>query len=516
MAHHCTYSDCILWDCKKKQFYRSVTAHGLDNKKQERSLEILKIYESGLTYGRNLTFSYLGGYCVSFPGEKERYKYHNDSYYVVEEEFEEIGWECNIYVRSSEINTHYILRHDPSLKYLLQKFKGDQNEILLKLIAMYRKYPEIEPLVEIGQYNLALDKRLHKLTKNKKMEVINFVKNNLNDNHLFDLNKIFTCLKNNIKYKFYENFIKCKDDKELFNYLTKQNQEYSFYQDYKNMAIAAGHNFLEDYWKFPKSLAKAHEKVMKECKAIEDLQDKITNEQFKIVSEKLKKQEKIIDGNHYYIVQDSDDFKKHAKALNQCLVTAGYMNKIIKQKSILIFINDSQNNAVGTVEIDYNKKILQAYGNEKNRGNCLLPKEIMDSVKNYILSLKITKYKFHYTLPKNCYFKGLYNEDKSFNGMEFKEGKVYQTQYDDTTIIKNGSKCLGTDKVYHFCATIDNVKRWVQNPAAYALIEALGPIVKKNTALGSNCIKIKKIFTLTDIAKFLLGNHQTPEEICLV
>ena len=377
---------------------------------------------------------------------------------------------------------------------------------------MYRKYPEIEPLVEINQIKLALDKRLHKLTKSKRKEVINYVKNNAKQEVEFDLSKLFTCIKHNIAYKHAKKFTDCKGNHDLFHYLVKQDKDLSFYEDYKKMAIKAGHNLQDDYWKYPKSLTEAHDKVLEECKRIDNAMDLVLNEQFEIVAHALKKQEKVIDGNHYYIVQEVKDFINQAETLKQCLITAGYMDKFVKQESILIFIKDSNDKPIGTVEIDYKKKILQAYGNERDRNNCLLSDEIQKAVKQYISSLKVRKHKFTYKLPKNCYFKGLYDGDKSFNGMEFVEGKTYSTEYDDQTILKGDSKCIASDKVFHFCDSIQNVIEWVNHPCAYAIVEALGAVVKRGTAYGSNRIKIRKITTIEDIAKSLLSVDKAVSE----
>ncbi len=512
MAHRCTYEDRLIFDDELNQFYRLVTA-----KWKDRTLDVIKIYEDGKFYVRNLIYSYLAGYLVEFPGEKARYRYASGSYIVEEEEFEEVHWNCNVYAETRFVDKKYIVLRDPSLKYLITKYKGDRNDELLKIIAMYRKYPEIEPLVEIGQCKLALDNRLHKLTKIKKIEVINFVRENITDGQVFDLSKVFTCIKNNIRYKHYETFIKCKDgckdDNDLFKYLIKQGQEYSFYEDYKKMAIKAGHNFDDEYWKHPKSLVKAHDKVLEECKNIDDALDLIISNQFEIVAEKLKKQEQVIDGNHYYIVQSYEDFCNQANSLKQCLIIAGYMNKFIKQESVLIFIKNAKNEPLGTVEIDYKKKILQAYGNEYDRSNCRLPSEILEAVNKYIKGIKISKHKFTYKLPQNCFYKGLYDDDKSFNGVEFKEGKIYQTVYDDKTIIKTGSKCLASDKVYHFCKTVDDVKGWVINPYAFAIVEPLGPVVQNGTAFGSNKIKIRKIASQKDIARIMLSVNKSVKEV---
>lgn len=498
MGHKCTYSDKLVYDSNEKQFYRSITAYWKD-----KTLEIAKIYEDGRAFGRYLTFTYCGGYCIDFPGEKVRSRYSRETYIIEEDdEFEQIWWNFNLWVGSSNIDKEYIVEQDPSLKYLISKFNGTRNDILLPIIATYRNYPEIEPLVEMGLYKLASDKRLHKLSKAKKKEVINFVKDNYVEGIEMELTKIFTCVKNKIKYSFYDTFISCKDESDLFKYLVKQNQTYTYYVDYKEMAIKAGHDFNQEYWKYPKNLVEAHNKVMAECKNIDDANDAILAAQFNLVSSDISKNYiKIIEGYTFYIPSDYKDFARQAEELKQCLITGGYVKKMIEQKSILIFIKEGEKR-IGTIEIDYKKKILQAYGNESDRKNCTLSKEIMDFAKLYIGDLKLRKKK--YKANPKVFYKGLYSDDKSFNGLSFETNKIYDTGYPDNVINEFGSKCMTTNKVFHFCKTFDDVKGWVTNPSTYAIVEALGPVVNKGTAYGSNKIKIKKIMTLNDVARALL------------
>lgn len=514
MGHHCSYSSRI--EILNDKIVYMLTAYYKDKSEDVYYEELV----SGKQCGRYIRFNYIAGYLVDFPGEKV--KFYGGNYIQKIEDFEEYC-EMNPFVgihnNNQKKDLELIQSIHPDLKYFLKKFyQSSYREIdhkeLFKVIRQYWKHPEIEPLIQYNQLAIAMNNNLYRLSSKKLKEVIQFIKENWEKYPSMNLKDVLCSIKNKIPYKLVDTFRKCKENPELFQYLLKQKESIVFYEDYIRMVKKAGHNLEDRYWKYPNHLRKAHAKVVEECKNIDNALNVILNAQFEIVANKLKRNEKIIGGNHYYIVQDFKDFSEHANALKQCLITSGYMEKFIKQQSILIFIKDSNLQSIGTVEINYSKKILQAYGNELDRTNCKLPQSILDDANEYIKQLKIRKHSFKYELPKNCYFKGLYDNDKSFNGLKFEVGKTYQTTYDDETILKNQSKCLASNKVYHFCKNVQDVTKWVSNPASFAIVEALGPVVQNGTAFGSNKIKIKRITTIKDIATSLLAINKAVVDVC--
>lgn len=504
MGHHCSYTSRI--EILNGKIIYMINAN-YKNKSEDVYYEELL---SGKTYGRYIHVSYIAGYLVEFPNEKGRGYYGYKQEVQDFEPYYEMKPFINTKLKNPKIDFDLIESVHPELHYFLNKlyfssYRDIEHSYLFKVIRQYLKHPEIESLIQCNQLSIGMNNSLYRVSNKKRKEVIQFIKENAEKFPSMALKDIFCALKNKIPYSAVDTFRKCNNNPELFKYLLKQKEDYTFYQDYLKMAKKVGHNLKERYWQYPNHLRDAHAKVVKESKNMDQALDVILNSQFEIVAKKLKRQEKCIHDYYYYIVQEHQDFINHAKALNQCLITAGYMKKFINQQSVLIFIKDSKNNSIGTIEIDYQKKILQAYGNELDRVNCKLPQSILDDAKEYISQLKIRKHTFTYELPKNCYFKGLYENNKSFNGHKFEEGKIYSTPYDDAVISSINSNCLASDKVYHFCENIQDIKNWINNPSAYAIVEALGPIVKRGTALGSNKIKIKKITTVQDIAASLLA-----------
>lgn len=387
MGHHCVFETRIEYDKRKKQFYCCYNA-----KYKDKTLDVIKKYEDGSIYSRNVYFSYLAGYTVSFPGEKS-YSYRSFLGKSILEKYEKDLWlDYNISPSSNIIDKNYIISLDPSIKYLVNKYKGNSSLELVRLIAIYRKNPEIESLVDLGFTYIATDKRLLKLTKKKKIQIIYFLKNNCNSQENPTLSSIFTCIKNNISYKDYPNFIYCGKDKDLFNYLRKHSIDYFYYKDYLRVAKEVGHNINNEYWKYPKDICLFHDKVMKEKENIDNskniYKDKCLNE----VCKNFLKYNIRLNGYTVYIPSSLFDISNQARLLNQCLITSNYVDKVIEQKSILIFIK-KDDFPIATAEIDYNKKLLQFYGNEKDRSNCKPNKEIEDILYSYLDLIKVYKRK---------------------------------------------------------------------------------------------------------------------------
>jgi hypothetical protein len=109
--------------------------------------------------------------------------------------------------------------------------------------------------------------------------------------------------------------------------------------------------------------------------------------------------------------------------------------------------------------------------------------------------LKTIELKKRKVETKVKYFKGFYNKKEDgtfvgFNNFEFVIGKTYATQFDDETIEKAGaSGCNATNKVFHFCESIEEISKHYA-PNYYCEVEPLGPVLDCNGALLTNKLKI--------------------------
>lgn len=407
MGHRCTYIEHL--ELRDNDIVRMITATYKD-KKDTVYYERLK---DGECFGRYIEYSYMSGYLVTFKGEKKRL-YYGYNEIMEEQDFEPYNQLniCGINKNSFVKRLAFIEKVHPELKYLFLKLKSNKtyqdinNAYLFEIIRKYWKHPELENLIIYNQLSLAMDERFYKLSKSKLKEVINFIKNNHKKYPQYEmkLSDILGCLKHNIPLDKLNFFRQCKSDINLFNYLNKQNSNINihYYQDYIQMVKDTGHNADDPYWKYPSDIVLQHNKLMNELALIEKQKHLELQNKFKLVSDNISKLNNyIIDNYLFYIPNDYADVVAQAKTLNQCLITCDYISKMIEQKSILIFIKNNEKR-IGTIEINYNKKIIQAYGDELNRNSCSLPKQIMDYAKQFIDKLKIKKNNYDFTGALIC------------------------------------------------------------------------------------------------------------------
>lgn len=153
---------------------------------------------------------------------------------------------------------------------------------------------------------------------------------------------------------------------------------YSLYKDYERMAWDCGHDMRDPYWKYPKDIGKAHDKVMREYKRVQEAlkiakakelaeKEKKQRAEFVKLTEKYRDCSIELDGVVAYIPDSIESIRKQADKLHQCLVTAGYVNKMISGKCCLVFFRDAKGKPLATAEILANGKTGQFYGDERGR-----------------------------------------------------------------------------------------------------------------------------------------------------
>lgn len=290
MGHKCIFIDKIEVD--NMGVYRSVIAEW-----NGYSEEVQKHYLNGDIFESNhLEFTMMGGYTVFFTGEKvkRRYYYYEGTQEIIEKpKFYEVNKLSNPWVKKSITDDELILKYNPELKYLIVKARKFtiNNQLLFQLIGQYKKYPNIEPLVERGLFSIALNNRLQKFTKKKLNQVIHFIKSNEDLSEQISLQKILSCIKYKVSWKEIDQFKECYYNVELFTYLKNKNTTIRYYRDYLVMLKKTDHSENDVYWKYPNNLQEAHDKLMNEIKAIDDAK-KVEKDLF------LKKATKNILKNH--------------------------------------------------------------------------------------------------------------------------------------------------------------------------------------------------------------------------
>ena len=83
-------------------------------------------------------------------------------------------------------------------------------------------------------------------------------------------------------------------------------------------------------------------------------------------------------------MKSKNDNVKHTRFLHQCIITYHYIYEHAKNKLMLVFIKDSENNPVATASFR-NNKLDQFYANEWDRENCK-PNEDMKKALNFFVN----------------------------------------------------------------------------------------------------------------------------------
>ena len=131
----------------------------------------------------------------------------------------------------------------------------------------------------------------------------------------------------------------------------------------------------EDYWKYPKSIKKAHDKVMKQyglvieaeaiaAKKARAREARAKERNFKKFAGEFCKSVSTACGLVAYIPQTFGNVSDHAKSLHQCLTYADYTGKMAKRDCLLVFISDVAGKSVATAEIAPNGNVVQFYADE--------------------------------------------------------------------------------------------------------------------------------------------------------
>ena len=394
MAHLCSYfSEVTLHG---DEIVNEVTALYCPKKGKPLKELVYEEHEDGTNCCRYLyRASYAGGYLVLFPGETQRSCYYGDFTQISEplSDCKRLGifpsWP------NKEKELEYIAKVRPELKYLIKKFLSsgcNKPTYFIDLVIRYKEDPSIESLVEKKLFGVALDKRLTRLSKKKRMEVVNFIKNKNNYPNSISLSQILFCIKHNIEPtqnnlwfygEYHYNF-------KMANYFANHVISKWQYSDYINMCKRLNKNLKDDYWAYPNDFHKAHDKVMKEINRLEKAKKKKEIENIYKIGNFLKENNKKIGDYDIYIPSKYDDIEKQANILKQCLITASYDKKVSDLKSVLVFIR-KDGNPIATAEIDYNKSLKQFYADEHDHQNCKPTKEVKSIFEQWLASAVIKK-----------------------------------------------------------------------------------------------------------------------------
>ena len=530
MGHHCSY-ECRFY-VENNDLVLITTAYYKNT-----SLDVYREYlKTNKAECRNLFFSYLAGYTVTFPNEKI-YRYSNERMPLERWGYTQAisNLRYGTYPQDLDRVKTMLLEVCPELKYFCKKYSNDAGyENLFEVIRNYWKHPECETLLELGFVDLAMNQSLYKLTKPKLKEVLNIIQTNkdiiCHNTRLRDIQVYLKQYQKKMSFKDYwlwyviandrMNKWSVKIDFEAWKYINKQIEKSKGkdqiskheYFDYINMAKKVGHDVEDPYWKYPSNFRKMHNLVMEQVRSISAAKLALQQDFLKLVCKSMLKYNSEINGYKIFIPVEAIEWQKTCDVLYQCLIRNGYMKKVINQESIIVFIW-KDNEPVATCEIDYKKNILQFYGDERGHttgDSCKPNDEVIACFNLWLDKFKPHKEKFKITDSMH-YYKGFNDyKDNVFHtsvgsmdgrgkGSSFVLGGIYETPFEDEEIIEaGGAGCVSTNKVFHFCSSITEISRHF-NPSVYAEIKPLGAIVEHDGALLSNKIEIVRLISADEV-----------------
>jgi len=375
--HVCTYYDRI--EMRRGKLTRVVTATW-----KEKRLDVYRRDEEGRERVRNLYTCMMGGYGVAFPGER----IHRS---VPDIQDLDPWSEPSMNIRSLASNRpsleaqRLIEDRYPAFRYVMEKADLTCDEII-RILQTWKAHPEVELLLAAGYRRIAFSRRFYTLSKSLKKKVVNFLRTDRREN--YGIGEVLFILKTGISpedYIGYRDFRFKFGSVDRFSYPEflylegRKDRDVRIYADYMKMLRQTMHSIEEDYWHYPKNIARAHGKVMREIERTRLMKDaeemkKRQDEYSRAVKKLLKKRLVTRSGISVYVPDDIADIQKQAKALNQCLITSDYIGKVIQRKCVLVFIRDGKK-PMATAELLPNGKIGQFYGNELDFNDCLPPKK---------------------------------------------------------------------------------------------------------------------------------------------
>lgn len=89
------------------------------------------------------------------------------------------------------------------------------------------------------------------------------------------------------------------------------------------------------------------------------------------------------DGYSIFVPQDVLTIEKQAKDLHQCLVYAGYIDKVINKKCLLVFVQ-KDGKSIATAELYPDNKLGQFYADELDRKNCRPTQEVKKAFNKWL------------------------------------------------------------------------------------------------------------------------------------
>jgi hypothetical protein len=368
-------------------------------RKHYQHIDVVRKFENGKTFCRNINLGVYG--------------------YTVDFDFPDDWCEPWVNIKGPydrgffrEIDKLCITNKYPDFKYTLEKISKDKisNQFVLDLLKIWKEHKEVEFVISLGFYKIALDKRFYKLKKDTAKKYIQKMKECKFYGADFSLHDISYLVKHpKVNLEDYKDFVRVKKSTyfnktlnkesnftfDLYDYYNKHQtyidlKLYEFlrrYDDYISMIKYLDKDIKDSYWRYPKYFMIAHNKALKASQDLEKARKLVERKNLQIkYFERIKELILLntsIDGYKIFIPTDINDWDKQAEILHQCIVQAGYINKVINKDCLIVFIQKN-NVPIATCELFDGYKIGQFYADELDRKNCLPTEDVKQVMHKWI------------------------------------------------------------------------------------------------------------------------------------
>lgn len=420
------YTDRITIENGK--IVRIVTAKWYDKKNSERKntpiwyeCDIYKEDEDGNAWKQNIYLSCWGGYCVAFPGlplNENPYSWYYDKRPAEEEGWKLLGKPMDIggdYMTPADFELVYSLH--PSFEYLCKKWYFAPNKCrdkgrwdVMKKLSVWKQHPELEYILAAGYEEVGLSKGFWRLSEKKRWEMASFMKKNpklfnlrfrevqgaiksgnleLYARYLIDVSSWRRTGVDGLQFSDYVYLKKLRGiKKDCFH--TALDRKISIWQDYMRMLAQTNHDRKDEYWRHPKDLIDKHNQVKDEIERIKEQAKlealKAKKNAIRAIKRRFQELNGNIDGYSIFVTTDYDEWKHQAKVLSQCIVGAGYYEKMIDGKDNIVFIQ-KDGIPIATAEIRTDGSLGQFYADERDRDNCLPSAEVKAAFEKWFQSI---------------------------------------------------------------------------------------------------------------------------------
>lgn len=305
------------------------------------------------------------------------------------------GWDRpSIWAITGEEERNLILKHYPGFKWLMEKIekkysagvtKGAPISLVWRMLQQWLRMPEAELLWQENYFTLAESRALTRRTDKEKKRILAWLRKtpmSLIEKQTLTMGKADACSRGmpSEDYDLMKYHKMKKEDLEYYRQQKKRgvvDHPYEFrvlYDDYKRMLDRSEHNKEDEYWKRPKDLREAHNKLMAEEEKKEEAQKAEELKKLKRVTRRWAGKEVVKGDLRVYVPRERSEIVKQAKCLHQCLVSAGYDTMMANGEVTLVFIS-RKGEPAATAEIFNNARLGQFFGDEKAGWGESEPKE---------------------------------------------------------------------------------------------------------------------------------------------